>query len=94
MQTETLPFSFEQWNNFLNEYKAIGMPSLHHSEAYRNQEVPAYRIVKKEWIDLLPILEKIPPVLVDCEIPFITEPPAVENGEIFLFMFIVEKKGL
>lgn len=59
IQTETVPFSFEQWNNFLNEYKAIGMPSLHHSEAYRNQEFPAYRIIKKEWIDLLPMLEKI-----------------------------------
>ena len=59
IQTEAVPFSFEQWNNFLQEYKAIGMPSLHHSETYHNQEVPAYRIVKKEWINLLPILEKI-----------------------------------
>ncbi len=59
IQTETVPFSFEQWNTFLKEYKAVGMPSLHHSEAYRNQEFPAYRIVKKEWIELLPMLEKI-----------------------------------
>ena len=59
IQTESLPFSLEQWETFLKEYKEIGMPSLHHSETYRNQESPAYRIVKKEWLELLPILEKI-----------------------------------
>lgn len=59
IETETISFSLEDWNNFLYTYKEMGMPSIHHSETYRNKELPAYRIVKKEWIVLLPILEKI-----------------------------------
>ena len=59
IQTEAVAFSLEQWKTFLENYKEIGMPSIHHSELYRNHEHPAYRIVKKEWIQLLPILEKI-----------------------------------
>ena len=58
IQTESVAFSIEQWETFLESYKEAGMPSIHHSEIYRNQEHPSYRIVKKEWIDLLPILKK------------------------------------
>lgn len=59
IQTQTVSFSLEDWNTFLNTYKEMGMPSIHHSETYRTAELPAYRIIKKEWLMLLPILEKI-----------------------------------
>ena len=59
IQTETTSFSLEDWNYFLHTYKEIGMPSIHHSEQYRKTELPAYRIIKTEWLTLLPILEKI-----------------------------------
>ncbi len=52
------PFSEEEWNDYVNQYRAMGMPSLHHSEAYRQAEKPAYRIVRREYLRLLPILEK------------------------------------
>lgn len=57
LPTETI--SLEDWNKFLHTYKEAGMPSLHHSEQYRTTELPSYRIIKTEWLLLLPILEKI-----------------------------------
>ncbi len=51
-------FSKEEWNDYVNQYRASGMPSVHHSEAYRDAEKPAYRIVRKDYLRLVPILEK------------------------------------
>ncbi len=46
-QNGTLPFCADEWTQFLSSYDR---KPLHHSEAYRNNEKPAYRIV---WRDLL-----------------------------------------
>ena len=35
----------EAWQNFLAWYRENGYPAVHHSEAYRKSENPAYRIV-------------------------------------------------
>jgi hypothetical protein len=42
--------SAEEWNVFLTEYRAAGMPAVHHSEEYRLAEKPAYRIVRVELL--------------------------------------------
>ncbi len=57
----SLPVSFDQdtWTAFLNKYESSGMTAVHHSEAYRLAEKPAYRIVQSKFMRLLPILEKI-----------------------------------
>lgn len=52
-----LPFA--DWQEYLDKYTAAGMPTVHHSEIYRAAEHPAYRIVDRSFIKLLPILEKI-----------------------------------
>lgn len=39
-------------------YEAAGMPAVHHSEIYREQERPAYRIVDRAYVRLFPILQK------------------------------------
>lgn len=49
----------QEWDGFIAEYKEQGMPSLHHSEAYRAAEKPAYRIVRRSWLRLIPLLERI-----------------------------------
>ncbi len=41
-------FSHSDWEDFLAAYRQAGMPALHHSEAYRMAEHPAYRIVRRE----------------------------------------------
>lgn len=52
-------FSVEQWDKYLEFYRILGMPSVHHSEAYRTQEKPAYRLVRSSYCALLPLLQKI-----------------------------------
>lgn len=44
-------FSFEDWKAYYEEYKKSGMPAVHHSEAYRRAEHPAYRIVRKSLLN-------------------------------------------
>ena len=39
-------FDEENWQEFLNEYKKMGCPPIHHSNDYRGRENPHYRIVK------------------------------------------------
>lgn len=52
-----VPFSAEEWHTYLAAYKKNGMTAVHHSEAYRQAERPAYRILQKQYIRLIPILE-------------------------------------
>ena len=49
-------FPLAEWRNFAEEYRAKGMPAVHHSDAYRELERPAYRIVDRGFIVCLPIL--------------------------------------
>jgi len=54
-----LPFSLEEWDRFMARYRAEGMGPVHHSEAYRQAEEPAYRIVSSHLTRLLPLLERV-----------------------------------
>ncbi len=47
----SLDFSVGEWREFLEKYKAAGVPPVHHSEAYRDSEKPAYRIVLRDLIE-------------------------------------------
>jgi len=52
-------FTWEEWRRYLADYCSKEPEAVHHSEIYRAKEHPAYRIVRGEYIRLLPILEKI-----------------------------------
>lgn len=39
-----------EWLSFLERYRDAGYPAIHHSEAYRAAERPAYRIVRRELL--------------------------------------------
>lgn len=45
-----LPFSLEEWKEYYISYKNNGMLPVHHSEAYRLAEQPAYRLVRKSLL--------------------------------------------
>ncbi len=45
----TVPLS--AWLEFIDEYNSLGRPAVHHSEAYRTAEHPAYRIVRRALLD-------------------------------------------
>ena len=47
----------EQWEVYISVYKEKGAHAVHHSAIYREHEFPAYRIVNKKYIKLLPILQ-------------------------------------
>ena len=47
------------WDEYLRSYRAEGLHPVHHSEAYRAAEQPAYRVVSTRFLPLLPILERI-----------------------------------
>ena len=39
-----------EWREFLEKYRAAGLPAIHHSVEYRESEHPAYRIVARELL--------------------------------------------
>ncbi len=53
---EAAPFPCAAWEEALAAWRDAGMPAVHHSETYREQEKPAYRIVRREFMCILPIL--------------------------------------
>lgn len=55
----TLPFSAEEVEAFLSDYRVRGCPALHHSERYRAAYRPAYRVVLAFYAKLLPALAAI-----------------------------------
>ena len=50
-------FSFQSWREFIEDYSKRGMPALHHSALYRQAERPAYRLVRRDMLRVLPVLE-------------------------------------
>ena len=47
------------WEDALAAWRDAGMPAVHHSEAYRAAERPAYRIVNARFMCILPLLERL-----------------------------------
>lgn len=47
------------WDETLSAWRDAGMPAVHHSDAYRAAERPAYRIVRREYRVLLPTLKAL-----------------------------------
>lgn len=58
LQETPISFSMKDWEDYLAEYKKDGIHAVHHSEAYRAAEKPAYRIVHKKFLRLLPVLQE------------------------------------
>ena len=52
-------FSSDELEEYLDGYIRSGMPAVSHSEAYRNVYHPAYRVVRREYARLLPLLNRI-----------------------------------
>ena len=52
-------FSRKDWEEFLKDYPAENPVAVHHSEAYRLGERPAYRLVSARFLRIFPVLEAI-----------------------------------
>ena len=53
-----LSFSLDDWKAFLEKYRELGMPAIHHSDIYRNAEKPAYRIVDRKFTKIIELLKR------------------------------------
>ncbi|HHT48594.1 MAG TPA: hypothetical protein GXZ98_04800 [Firmicutes bacterium] len=54
-----LPFTGASWRRYQESYLAGGVRPVHHSKPYRLRERPAYRVVKRKYEQLLPVLQKL-----------------------------------
>lgn len=52
---------------FLKQYRAAGCPSTHHTEAFRKAYAPAYRVIRAEYANALPLLCAIDKLLAEKE---------------------------
>ncbi len=54
-----LPFSYNEFIRLRDEWKEKEYPSLHHSDSFKNEYNPAYRVISNKFIPFLPLLCKI-----------------------------------
>ncbi len=52
-------FSAEELDAYLKEYEAAGCPAVHHSDAFREQYAPAYRVIDARYGAVWPLLGKL-----------------------------------
>lgn len=62
-------FSRKEWEEFLRDYPVGNPVAVHHSEAYRQAERPAYRLVCARFFRIFPVLEAICAVRTDAGVP-------------------------
>lgn len=55
----SLPFSLDEFDKKLSEWKESGYPAVHHSEEFRASYAPAYRVISNEYVRFLPLLSLI-----------------------------------
>lgn len=51
-----LPFSPAEAAREVEAWRQAGFPALHHSEAFRAAYAPAYRVIRRNFVPLLPLL--------------------------------------
>ena len=51
-----LPCSYETAVQAVASWREAGFPACHHSEAFRRAYAPAYRVIRRDFVPLLPLL--------------------------------------
>lgn len=51
-----LPFPYEEIAQAVQAWRAAGFPACRHSEEFRRAYAPAYRVIRREYVWLLPLL--------------------------------------
>ena len=70
-----LPFAGQEVAEALEKWSKEGYPACHHSESFRTEYAPAYRLMKKEYARFLPVFAKIDRMLTMGEVTL-----AIEGG--------------
>lgn len=74
-------FSLEEWRAFLEEYRARGGGAVHHSEEYRKNERPSYRIVDSGFLKTFPVLMALKEVSPEGEVGVIAIDGRAASGK-------------
>lgn len=54
-----LPFSLCEFEKAVGEWQAVGYAAIHHSDTFRANYNPSYRVVSNKYVPYLPVLERI-----------------------------------
>ena len=54
-----LPFGLEDFDMALSKWEGTGFQSISHSEAFRNEYSPSYRVIAKEYVPYLPLFAEL-----------------------------------
>jgi len=54
-----LPFSAYEFETALEMWKSDGCPAIHHSEEFRTNYKPAYRVIHKDFVPFLPLFARV-----------------------------------
>jgi len=54
-----LPFDAQRWREEVDRWRAAGYPALRHSEGFRAEYRPAYRVIARRYADYLPLFAEI-----------------------------------
>ena len=58
VNVKDIPFVKEEWNMYIKEYIDSGCPVMRHSEVFREHYHPHYRLMKKQYIPYIQLLDK------------------------------------
>ena len=70
-----LPFSANEFATALEKWKSDGFPAIHHSEEFRTNYKPAYRVIHKDFVPFLPLFARVDGMLKQGKVHF-----AIEGG--------------
>ena len=59
IEENKLPFDISEYNSAVAEWKKQGYPAVHHSEAFRKNYRPAYRVVSKRFLPFLRLFSMV-----------------------------------
>lgn len=59
VESNKIPFSYQETKTVIDEWKINNYPACRHSEAYRNAYSPAYRVIHNDYIKWLPLFSAI-----------------------------------
>ena len=54
-----LPFSENEFEQALEEWKSKGYPAVHHSDVFRKQYCPSYRVISNRYLPFLPLFAEL-----------------------------------
>lgn len=63
VKNDVLPFELNEVENAIEEWRDAGYPACHHSNSFRENYYPVYRVVRKDYAVFLPLFLQIDQML-------------------------------